>query len=241
MTSCVPGEARPYPAELRVKQEMGREALGGGGCFLPAPVWPLDHGPRSRVQLHGGAAPPGQRWNVLAALGVGEWGGWGLCRLSWPGPQDRPHLHLCALIKVSGRPPATSKSCCPGVSMGPAGLFWVGVGWLVVIWGRGGGGSVPGAGMTQGLLRDIRDGGAEIWTWVWRTAGSEQQIPASREPRVLPGKGQPCDSREDPRLRPATPGTMPKWATSPGVARQTHPRKAGASTQRLLVGQRFLV
>lgn len=93
-------------------------------------------------------ALPRQCWNVLAALAMrGTGGAGGSAGLVVLIPRTGPPLRT--LIKVSGRPPVTAKSCCPGCP--PASL--VGVEWQAVTWG---GPPVPPRGdsvLAQGARR----------------------------------------------------------------------------------------
>ena len=102
-----------------------------------------------------GTALPGTSQAVLECSGrpchERDGRGWGLCGPRWPHPQDRPPH--CALIKVSGGPPATAKSHrpgCPRASFGGGGVRH-----------SPGEGSPWPPGVTRRSFRELGDHGAE--------------------------------------------------------------------------------
>lgn len=92
----------------------------------------LDQGrSRSPVQLCGGQALPGKRWNVLAVLGTGAWAGLGALRLCWPPLPSSYQVLSPAACHLKVRPPWRA---CPGpsnLSRGKAGVAVCHVSWAL--------------------------------------------------------------------------------------------------------------
>lgn len=163
VTPLCPWRGRPSTPprsvpRLRMKQEVGEKPPGVEAALCPPLSGPLDRGPSSRGQLGGGAgtALPGTSQAALECSGrpchEGDGRGWGLCGPRWPHPQDRPPH--CALIKVSGGPPATAKSRhpgCPQASSDGGGVRW-----------SPGEGSPWPPGVTWRSFRELGDHGAEV-------------------------------------------------------------------------------